>query len=102
MIIPASLAISARAPGASKLRAFGTQPVVEVNGMRHEFSWQTIHRFVMQPGLQRINVFYERRNARSGEVSLELEAKSGESVRLIATLVGPRFVITKENPQMEG
>ncbi len=56
----------------------------------------------MQPGLQRINVFYERRNARSGEVSLELEAKSGESVRLIATLVGPRFVITKENPQMEG
>ncbi|MDO5494960.1 MAG: hypothetical protein Q4G64_04540 [bacterium] len=104
MTVAASLSITARAAGLiQRTKVLFAKPVVEINGIVHEFTWLTTHRFVMRPGPQQVTVYFKRRESTGGRTTTSIEVAPGETIHLVATLQGKErgFVLQMRRDRLD-
>jgi len=91
--IAATLAVNARAEGMrARLQMVFATPMVEIDGAIHSLRWLTTHRFVIAPGRHTVRMFFKRHQSTGGHATSVFTCGPTETVHLVATLTGTRFV----------
>jgi len=91
--IASTLAVNARADGfRARLQMVFATPMVEIDGATHTLRWLTTHRFVIAPGKHTVRMFFRRHQSTGGHATTFFTCGPAETVHLVATLSGTRFV----------
>lgn len=76
----------------ARLQMVFASPVVEIDGATHPLRWLTTHRFVIAPGQHTVRTYFKRRTSTAGYATSVFTCGPNETVHLLATLTGTRFV----------